>query len=340
MQQPPRRRVSFAVSAPLLLLLLAVGGLFACGSQPEPPRAPCFTIHGDAELRAQNAAKTLEDLSQHIQLSPEDEALRHPKSVEDIKAILRRDVVYLFGNAATFARTLNTLEGRFGEASLELFLGESQLVASQVLSAQAAWVGGDLRIARANLASEGSDASGPTTDRGRMLGQLIRVVEEGNKIADALGAVAPSHLARGAEVIRALRTEAPTDRRTYVLVAEYHRLRGEWAEFDDAMKAAEGVDRASPALRYLRGMEQLERYRRPDLGADLMRECLAAFPKFVRPQAALVLMAPSPQVALRELAKLKEMNQDHYLVMLLEPTLAADHELTRMQNAAVGHATR
>jgi hypothetical protein len=249
---------------------------------------------------------------------------------------LRRDAVYLFGNAAAFARSLNTTDGRFNEAYLELLMGESQLVASQVLTTQAAWVGSDLRIARASLASEGGE---PSTDRGRMLAQLIRAVEEGNKISDALGSVAPGHLARGAEVIRGLRVEAPADIRTFVLVAEYHRLRGEWTEFDTAMTAAERADR-SPALRYLRGMEQLERHRRPEAGAGIMREALVAFPRFVRAQAALVLMATNPAMALRELQKLKQMNEDHYLVMLLEPTLAAEQELGRMQIGRAGNAAR
>ena len=300
-----------------------------CGAPPPAaPARPCFTIRGDSELRAKDAKKTLDELVGHILLAPEDEALRNPKSLADVKAILRRDTVYLFPNAAAFARSLSSLDGRFSEATLELLMGESQLVASQVLTTQAAWVGGDMRIARANLASEGGV---PTTDRGRMLGQLIRVVEEGNKIADALGAVAPSHLARGAEVVRGLRAEAPADVRTSLLVAEYHRLRGEWTEFDAAIAVAEAADPSTPALRYLRGMEQLERLRRPEQGAAIMRESLAAHPKFVRAQAALVLMATNPVVALRELEKLKEMNQDHYLVMLLEPTLAADQELGRMQ---------
>lgn len=325
------------MSRVLPALLVLAAPLFACGACGAPPPAapatPCFTITGgDPELRAKDASKTLDVLEQHIRLSPEDEALRSPKSLADIRTILRRDTVYLFPSAAAFARTLNTLEGRFSEAYLELLMGESQLVASQVLTTQAAWVGGDLRIARASLASERGE---PTTDRARMLGQLIRVVEEGNKIADALGAVAPSHLARGAEVIRALRTEAPTDTRTFVLVAEYHRLRGEWTEFDAAMTAAEGAERVSPALRYLRGMEQLERFRRPEVGAGILREALKTFPRFVRGQAALVLMATNPGMALRELAKLKQMNEDHYLVALLEPTLAAEQELGRMQGTGM-----
>jgi hypothetical protein len=310
---------------------LLVALLAACDAPPPAKAPPCFTIHGDSQLRAKDASKTLEELAQHIHLSAEDEALRDPKSIGDIRAILRRDVVYFFASAAASARALDTVDGRFMEAQLELLLGESQLVASQVLSTQEAWVGLDLRIARANLASEGGEA---TTDRGRMLAQLIRVVEEGNKIADALGAVAPSHLARGAEVIRKLRTEAAEDPRTFALVAEYHRLRGEWTEFDVAMKAAAGADRLSRALCYLRGMEQLERHRRPDLGATILRGCLEASPKFVRAQAGLVLMATNPAEGLRELNKLKQMNQDHYLVMLLEPTLAADQELLRMQNRA------
>ena len=328
------------LSSTVSLLGLSLATLVACGAPPPPPPAtaaavapPCFTIQGSSELRAKDATKTLEELVARIHLSPEDEALRTPRSIADVRAILRRDTVYLFANGASFARSLNSLEGRFSEAQLELFLGDSQLVASQILSTQEAWVGADLRVARANLAGEGGE---PTTDPGRSLAQLIRVVEEGNKIADALGIVAPAHLSRGAELIRQLRVEAPTDRRTFTLLAEYHRLRGEWMEFDAAMKAAESADRQSPAIPYLRGMEQLERFRRPDLGANIMRECRVTFPRFVRAQAALVLMATNPMDAHRELEKLKQINQDHYLVMLLEPTLAADHELLRIQGGAGG----
>lgn len=311
--------------------------LVCCGCGTAPRAAPCFTIQGGGtELRAKDAQKRLADLEKNIHLSTEDEALRTPTSIEDIRKILRRDVVYAFAAAAAYARSLNTLEGRFGEASLELFLGESQLVASQILSTQAAWVGGHLRIARANLASEGGE---PTTDRGRMLFQLIRAVEEGNEIADALGAVAPAHLTRGAEVIRQLKVEAPTDVRTFILVAEYHRLRGEWSEFEVAMKAAEEKNPASPPLRYLRAMEQLERFRRADLARKALRECIKEFPRFVRPQVALVLMANNSNDALRQLGKLRRMSEDHYLLMLLEPTLAADEELKRMQGDTSGGAS-
>jgi hypothetical protein len=70
----------------------------------------------------------------------------------------------------------------------------------------------------------------------------------------------------------------------------------------------------------------------------MMRECLASFPTFVRAQAALVLMADKPEEGVRALEKLKAMNQDHYLIMLLEPTLAADQELRRMQKQSEGTA--
>jgi hypothetical protein len=104
------------------------------------------------------------------------------------------------------------------------------------------------------------------------------------------------------------------------------------------MTAAEAAEHVSPALLYLRGMEQVERHRRPDLGAGILREALKKHPKFVRGQAALVLMATSPMMALRELSKLKQMNEDHYLVALLEPTLAAEQELGRMQGRGAGDA--
>jgi hypothetical protein len=78
-------------------------------------------------------------------------------------------------------------------------------------------------------------------------------------------------------------------------------------------------------------MEQVERFRKNDRGAAIMRECLTKTPRFVRAQAALVLMARRPRDAMRELARLKTMNEDHYLVALLEPTLAADQELERLE---------
>ena len=157
----------------VVLGVVSTTGLVGCGAPPPAaPARPCFTIRGDSELRAKDAKKTLDELVGHILLAPEDEALRNPKSLADVKAILRRDTVYLFPNAAAFARSLSSLDGRFSEATLELLMGESQLVASQVLTTQAAWVGGDMRIARANLASEGGV---PTTDRGRMLGRRANV---------------------------------------------------------------------------------------------------------------------------------------------------------------------
>jgi hypothetical protein len=301
----------------------------------------------DSPIRDADAKKTIDDMMGRIRLAPEDEALRSPKSLDDVRTILRRDAVYLFANGAAFARSTNTLDGRFLEATLELILGESQLVASQVLTMQASWVSSDLRVARARLATE---KGAETTDRGRMLVQLVRLVEEGNKAADALGVVGPTHVARGAELVRALRNEAPTDARTSLLTAEYHRLRGEWNEFDAALNAAESAQaaqssqsapaagRPSPAYCYLRAMEKVERYRRNDEGAAMLRECLAKNPKFIRAQAALVLIARRPREALAELAKLKAMNADHYLVAILEPTLAADQELERMESGDKANA--
>ena len=321
------------------ILIAASLVLFGCGDAPPPkePKAaqpkpgPCFQIHGDGELRASDARKLIQQLVDGIQLSPQDEALRKPKSIADVKQVLRRDVVYLFGDAAAYAKGLDTTEGRTAEATLELLLGESQLVASQILTTQEAWLGNDLRIARANVAGKSGES---TTDRGHMLAQLIAVVEEGNKVADALGLVAPKHLARGAQVIRRLQKEAPDERQTQELVADFHRLRGEWAEFDLAIKKAETSDKAGAAICYLRGMEQLERYRKADQATLRMRDCLTKFPAFVRAQAALVLMAGNASDGFRELQALKTMSQEHYLVMLLEPTLAADQELHKMQGTS------
>lgn len=310
-------------------LVVTACGAGGASSSPAAAARPCGAAFVDGPIRAADASKRLDTLTARIALGPEDDALRTPRSIADVRSILERDVIYLFPEAAAFARSQNTVEGRQLEATIELSMGDTQLVASQVLTLQASWVSGDLRVARAALASE---RGLPATDRGRALAQLVRAVEEGNEISDALGEVGARHVARGAEVIRTLVGEAPNDIRTMLLRAEYHRLRAEWPTFDAAMQSAESTSREHAGLCYLRAMEQVERHRKADRGAAMMRECLAKSPRFVRAQAALVLMARRPKEAMRELARLKAINADHYVVALLEPTLAADQELERLES--------
>jgi hypothetical protein len=310
-----------AVAAAVLTLLSG------CASAPPPAAsaaAPCPQV--DDGLRTKDATALLERLGARVRLSPEVEALRKPASLDDVREILKHDHAFLFRGAAAYANAQKSLDARVLEASLELFLGESQLLGSQVLTVQAAAVSADVRMARANAVEEGTE---PTSERGRVLAQLVRTVEDGNAIADALGVLAPSHLKRGGELARAIAAEAPNDPRTYLLAAEYQRLRGAWPEFESALATAEKLDARAAPVRYLKAMEQLERYRKPEAGAALLREALAASPGFVRAQAALVLMAPTPGDALKEITKLRQMNRDHYLVLLLEPTLSAARELER-----------
>lgn len=337
--RPARRTPLEHARASALVALLALGGCTrpapeSPGPTREAPRtAPCFVVRGGQDIREPDAKKTLAELVENLKLSPADEALRSPKSLEDVRAILRRDLVYFYPEAAAFARGLGTVEGKIAEAQLELLLGDAMLVASQVLTNQEARVGGHLRIARANLAGLAGEGPSPSTERSRMLFGLVRAVEEGNKIADALGVVAPTHVARGAELVRELRQEAPKDPRTALLLAEYHRMRGEWSEVDEALKSADIPERAS-ALCYLKAMEQLERFRNPRAATAALRDCLRAHPRLVRAQAALVLVATGPDSGAKELERLKNMDQDHYLVFLLEPTLAADREIVHVMTRA------
>ena len=332
-----RSRSVTRARASALVALLALAGCARPSTLPAPVPAkpparstPCFVVHQGRDLREPDAKKTLAELVENLKLSPADEALRTPKSLDDVRSILRRDLVYFYPEAAAFARGLGTVDGKIAEAQLELLLGDAMLVASQVLTNQEAQVGAHLRIARANLAGLAGEGAG--TERSRMLFGLVRAVEEGNKIADALGVVAPTHVARGAELVRELRQEAPKDPRTALLSAEYHRMRGEWTEVDEALKSADIPERAS-ALCYLKAMEQLERFRNPRAATGALRDCLRDHPKLVRAQAALVLVATGLEGGARELERLKKMDQDHYLVLLLEPTLAADREIVHVMTA-------
>jgi hypothetical protein len=301
------------------------------GAEPtKAPARPCFVVQGGGALREADAKKMLASLVTNVRLSPTDEALRSPKSLEDVRAIVKRDLVYFYPQAAAFARSLGTLDGTFVEAQVSLLLGDAMLVASQALTNQEAQVGVHLRVARASLAVEGAT---PTTDRGRTLAGLVRAVEEGSTLADALGVVAPEYVARGAELVRKLTKDAPNDPRTALLRAEVHRMRGEWAEVDQALASADVPERA-PALCYLKAMEPLERNRDARATVLALRACLKTFPKATRAQAALVMVAQGPERGAREIERLRKMDEDHYLVLLLEPTLAADREITRLMTHA------
>ena len=78
---------------------------------PVEGRAPACTLTiSDTELRSKDGAKVLDDLVKRIRLAG-GRALRNPKSIDDVRKILRRDTVYLFPAAAAFARSLDTKEG-------------------------------------------------------------------------------------------------------------------------------------------------------------------------------------------------------------------------------------
>src|SRR5687767_13952064 len=123
-----------------ILVGMSLGVAGCGGGHAASVDKPCYAVGGDGPIRSADAAKRLDSLTARIQLGPEDEALRTPKSLADVRTILQRDVVYLFPTGAAFARSQNTLEGRQLEATLELLLGDTQLVASQVLALQASWV--------------------------------------------------------------------------------------------------------------------------------------------------------------------------------------------------------
>ena len=62
------RRIGATLAACLSLLA-------GCAASKVPAAPPCFTVNNDSELRATDAAKTVSELSRHIHLSPQDEAL-------------------------------------------------------------------------------------------------------------------------------------------------------------------------------------------------------------------------------------------------------------------------
>jgi hypothetical protein len=273
-----------------------------------------------------DAQQLLDSTFGRIKLSPEDEALASPKTLDDARAILVRDQAFLFRRAIDVVHPMPGTEARVTEAQLELLLGETQLLGSRILAEQVLVAGFAVETARARLATLPQGAS---TDEARELPELVRAIDEGAELGRALSMVAPPHFSAAAVLVRDLEKAAPADPRVLVLRAELHRFRGEWDAFDADVAELERREPASPGLLYVRALAAWSRKGDRDAAAALFRDLRTRAPSFLRAQAALVLLAKTPDEALREVQALRAASPSHYLVVLLEPTLAAEQELSR-----------
>lgn len=308
-----------------LSLTVLVGlGLVGCATPNElsQPR----TTSEMAQARASNmtveqAQSLLDDLHKKLAADDAQNPLRSPKSLDDVLAVLQSDQIDLFPEAVKFAKAQNNVKGRTLAAQLELAWGENQRIVAQIIDLLAV----DMREESRELAELEASGKAAPEDQKR-LARLETLVNEEAPIISALSRVAPGHIRNGAAMAEELVKSAPEGYEGYRVLADYHRIRSDWASFDAMVKEVETRHPQSVGLLFLKGVSEAERKGDLDAGQKLLREALTKDPKFCRAQAQLVFMANGLTAKYEEYTKLKAMNPRHQLVLVAGPVIEAVYE--------------
>lgn len=248
--------------------------------------------------------------------------LRSPKTLDDALAVLRSDQVDLYPKAVELAKADGSVKGLAIAAQLELSWGENYRVIAEVLEL----LSRDLREEVRDLAKLEASGRATAEDRARFDRLEALVYNEGPILA-ALSRLAPLHIHEGAVIAEALVKSAPADYEGYRVMADYHRMRGDWASFDAMVKEVELRHPTSTGLLYLKAISDAER--KGDLEGAIkgMKAALAKQPNFVAAQAQVVFMTTGFTAKHEEFKKLEAMNPHHPLVEIAQPVFEAVVEL-------------
>lgn len=305
-------------------LVLSLATLSAC----ESPRtlSDARTASAMAPARAvsmtpEQAQKVLDDANAELFAANAGNPLRKPKSLDDVAAILESDQLDLFPAGVKVALADSSRKGKVLAAQLEIAWGEDLRIVAHLVDLLSA----DLRQERREL--EQSEAVGKLSpDDEKRLTAISTLVDREDALLAAASRLAPIHLAKGAKLAEALVSETPEGYEGYRVLADYARIRGDWAKYDAMVKEVEQRHPQSNGLLFLKGIALTERESDLEGGAKLLREAVAKDPKFCRAQAHLVFLASGLTKKREEVAKLKAMNPQHQLVALTGPIIEAVYE--------------
>ena len=299
-----------------IFALLTLSACAAPAPQSAKTSAPCPTTPVTAGAR-RAPKEVLADFGKTHQLSPAEEPLRHPKTLDDVDAILHLDQIDLFDGASALAATLPGNDALALHAQIELSHSEAQLLVAEVMTETVSLLAPVVRMLRFR------QASGLTTNEERAkLDELSGVQSEAREVASALRDEAADHAREGADLTKRLMDKAPDGFRAYRLAADYHRLRGDWKAYADDVITLEKLNPKSNGLLFLAALGLQEEGKTAD-ATKLLEAAIQHDNKFVRAQAHLVLLQTSPDRAQTELAKLRAMNPRHQLVAFAGPFIEA-----------------
>ena len=317
-----RVSVSGVASAATVAAMVA----FGCAGAPAVPDCSKTAAVGlgldEAQTIVAEAAK---------KLAPPDAAnpLLQPKSLDDATEILKSDQIDLFPAGVEFTSKQTDVKAQALQAQIELAWGEALLLVADLFADLETQQRATLRRLEARNAS--GEIAGSEIDA---LIKLKHSVGKQAELRDALTRIAAEHVANGSKLSKKVLASAPNDYMGYRLAADYYRMRGNWAQFDQMMAKIKETNPNSNGLVFLQGMGEIQHAGHIPQGTELLRQALAKDPKFVRAQAEIVAAAATPDDMLKELGMLAKVNPNHQIVRWVGPFLKSANAMEHANQSA------
>lgn len=239
-------------------------------------------------------------------------------SMEAVLDILKHDDMNQFDDAIQYLKTQTTADANVLRAQIELAWGDAQNILAELLER----TNKDLVAAKNELDVKGAAQSPSEKQRYE---ELVASTKDIGQVVAALRALAASHLGEGGRLASEIIKSAPKNYQGYRVAADFYRLEGEWKKFDEMKKKIEATNAKSNGLVFLKGMEQLDRYKKPELAANFFREALKRDAQFTRAQAMLVLLPQSEPDTYKEYKALETLSPYHTIVVWVGPRIERSH---------------
>jgi hypothetical protein len=182
---------------------------------------------------------------------------------------------------------------------------------------------GDLREERDALSQRAILHALDAGDRAR-LDTLSRTVHDYEGMIGALAAIAEEHLRKAVALLDG--GTIPDTWEGFWVRANYSRMIGDWARFDEMMTKLGAVAPNSEALSFLRGVEAIQRKNDPRAAQALLEDALKAFPDFARARVSILLLRTQITDVYAEYQLLKQASPTHQIVQLAGPAIERAYE--------------
>ena len=160
-------------------------------------------------------------------------------------------------------------------------------------------------------------ARNPFNDRElKFLNDLLRRYDELEALAQALEQESILMMQKAAPGIRYITESYRDSYLVHRVAADYYRMTGNWAGFDQATAEVERLNPASVGLIFARAQEALLRFGDIDKARELLKQALLRDPEFARARVHLMMLEPNFGRFERDLVEFATYRPTHQLVVV------------------------